>query len=172
MVIAWGNFGARPKPPKRGSYCSCRLDDRAVEDGGSERAASLVGCAADRGALLDRLVELLGLLVELVAPVTPRVVDRVEQPHEARHPGPVLGREVRTAEERAAVVVEEHGHRPAAAPGHRLDGLHVDGVDVGALLPVDLHVDEPVVHHRGHVGVLERLVGHHVAPVARRVPDR
>ena len=34
IVIAWGNFGARPKPPKRGSNCSCEVRDRAVEDGG------------------------------------------------------------------------------------------------------------------------------------------
>ena len=63
-------------------------------------------------------------------------------------------------------------HRPAALAGHRLGGLHVDVVDVGSLLAVDLHVDEHPVHHRGHVRVLERLVGHHVAPVAGRVADR
>ena len=82
------------------------------------------------------------------------------------------GREVGAAEERAAVGREEHGHRPAALAGHGLDGLHVDGVDVGPLLAVDLDVDEQLVHHRGGVLVLERLVGHDVAPVAGRVADR
>ena len=48
----------------------------------------------------------------------------------------------------SAVGREEHRHRPAAAAGHRLHGLHVDGVDVGPLLAVDLHVDEQLVHHR------------------------
>jgi hypothetical protein len=51
-----------------------------------------------------------------------------------------------------------------------LDGIHVDGVDVGALLPVDLDAHEPVVHGRRHLGVLEALVGHDVAPVQAEYP--
>jgi hypothetical protein len=76
------------------------------------------------------------------------------------------------AEERSPLGVEEHGHRPTAAAGHGLHGLHVDGVDVGPLLAVDLHVHEALVHDRRHRVVLERLVRHHVTPVARRVADR
>jgi hypothetical protein len=56
--------------------------------------------------------------------------------------------------------------------GQGLDGLHVDLVDVGTLLPVDLDVDEQLVHQRCDVGVLERLVRHHVAPVTGRVAHR
>ena len=37
---------------------------------------------------------------------------------------------------------QEDGHRPAALAGHRLHRLHVDRVDVGALLAVDLDADE------------------------------
>jgi hypothetical protein len=44
-------------------------------------------------------------------------------------------------------------------------------VEIGALLPVDLDVDEELVHGRRDGLVLERLVLHHVAPVARRVAD-
>ena len=80
-------------------------------------------------------------------------------------------REVRAAPERAPVVVEGDGHRPAAAPGQRLHGVHVDGVDVGSLLAVDLDAHERRVHRRRHVVVLERLVRHHVAPVTGRVAD-
>jgi len=54
----------------------------------------------------------------------------------------------------------------------RLHGLHVDLIDVRALLAVDLHVHEMLVHHRGDLGILERLVLHHVTPVARGVADR
>ena len=56
-------------------------------------------------------------------------------------------------------------------PDHRLDGVHVDRVEVGALLAVDLDADEVAVHLRGGVGVFERLMGHDVAPVAGRVAD-
>ena len=56
--------------------------------------------------------------------------------------------------------------------GHGLDGLHVERVDVRALLAVDLDADEVVVHERRGLRILERLALHHVAPVARRVADR
>ena len=76
-------------------------------------------------------------------------------------------------EERRAVRRQEHRQRPAArAPRQqRVRGL-VDLVEVRPLLAVDLDVDERVVHHRGDGRILERLVRHHVAPVARRVADR
>ena len=49
---------------------------------------------------------------------------------------------------------------------------HVDVVDVGPLLAVDLHVDEQARSSGGGFGVLERLVRHDVAPVAGGVADR
>ena len=50
-------------------------------------------------------------------------------------------------------------------------GQLVDAVEVGPLLAIDLHVHEPAVHQfRGGL-VLERLVRHHVAPVAGAVAD-
>src|SRR6267154_597913 len=49
---------------------------------------------------------------------------------------------------------------------------HVDLVDVGALLAIDFDVDEEFVHHLGGCFVLEALVRHYVAPVARRISDR
>ena len=67
---------------------------------------------------------------------------------------------------------EERVQRPAAGAGHRLHGVHVDRVDVRALLAVDLHADEVVVHDQRDVRVLEGLVLHDVAPVAGGVPDR
>jgi hypothetical protein len=55
--------------------------------------------------------------------------------------------------------------------GERLNRLHVNRVEVGAFLAVDLDVDEQLVHHRGGGLVLEGLVRHDVAPVARRITD-
>ena len=51
-------------------------------------------------------------------------------------------REVGAAEERPAVGVRNTVIGQPPLPGHRLDRLHVDRVDVGALLAVDLHVHE------------------------------
>ena len=79
---------------------------------------------------------------------------------------------VGAAEERPAVRGEETRHGPAALARQRDGGVHVDRVDVGPFLAVDLDVDESVVHHGGDGLVLERLVRHHVTPVAGRVPDR
>ena len=74
--------------------------------------------------------------------------------------------------ERLAVGGEERVQRPAALAGHRLAGFHQDRIDVRALLAVDLDADEAVVHQPRDFRVLERLVLHHVAPVAGRVADR
>ena len=94
----------------------------------------------------------------------------------SRNPGNAVAsllREIRAAEERRAVRRQEHRQRPAAgAPREqRMRGL-VDLVEVGALLAVDLDVDEVRVHRGGDLRILERLVRHHVAPVARRIADR
>ena len=91
---------------------------------------------------------------------------------ERRQPVPRLRREVGAAEERLARRRQEHRHRPAAVPGQRDDGVHVDRVEVGPLLAVDLDRDEVLVQHARGQLVLERLPLHHVAPVARGVADR
>ena len=82
-----------------------------------------------------------------------------------------LRRVVGAAEKRLSLRREEDGHRPAAVPRQRDDGVHVQRVDVGPLLAVDLDVHETLVHDRGRLVVLERLVLHDVAPVAGGVPD-
>ena len=120
----------------------------------------------DRRGRVDRLAEGADVLEQFVGLVPVRVVDGGQQRQELG-----LGK-VRAAVERLAVGRHEHGHRPAAAAGHRLHGVHVHGVDVGPLLAVDLDVDEQLVHPGGDLVVLEALVGHHVAPVAGRVADR
>ena len=159
-----GNFGAAPKPPWRASVwaTSCAAaasrfaaDDRPRrEHGRFERAAQL-----RRG---------LGHLVAAVAVHARRGVEHVVEAAQALA---IDGREVRAAEVRLAVGREEDGHRPAAVTADRHHRLHVDGVDVGPLLAVHLDVDEQLVHQRGDALVLERLVRHDVAPVARAVAD-
>ncbi len=110
--------------------------------------------------------------LDLLPARPPRLHHRLHHLPEARHPLPRLGREVGAAVERDPVRVEERGQRPPAVPSHPLHRLHVQRVDVGALLPVHLDRDEVLVHEGGRLRVLERLPLHHVAPVARGVADR
>ena len=95
----------------------------------------------------------------------PDIVDGV---HEAQK---VSFWKVCAAVERLAIWREKDGHRPATSTGERLHSIHVDGVDIGAFLAVDLHVDEQSVHLRGDIDVFKALVRHHVAPVAGAVTN-
>ncbi len=113
-----------------------------------------------------------GLLLDLVAPGAVGIGDGGEHAGQPRHAVAILGREVRAAEEGLEARGQEDGHRPSARAGHRLHGGHVDVVEVGPLLAIDLDRDEVLVHLRGDGGVLERLALHDVAPVARGVADR
>src|SRR5690606_36224632 len=56
-------------------------------------------------------------------------------------------------------------------PRQRLNGAHVDLVEIGALLAIDLDVHEVRVHVRRDRGILEALVLHHMAPMAGAVAD-
>ena len=165
---AGGNFGAPPKPPCSGS--KTRRSPRAA----SERIESVSGSLDGATSLEERTASTSrrAFSRDVLAPLAVGAGDRVQHLPEARQPVPRRRRVVRAAEERLALGREEDGHRPAAVPGQRDDRVHVDRVEVGALLAVDLDADELLVHLRGGLLVLERLVLHHVAPVARGVADR
>jgi len=108
---------------------------------------------------------------QLLAPVLPCLRDRHEELGEAGHVVARDGREVGAAVKGLALRGEKHGHRPSAAAGQRLHGLHVDRVDIGPFLAIDLDIDEQLVHERRDLGIFERFVRHDVAPVARGVAD-
>jgi len=95
------------------------------------------------------------LLTYLLALLLPRV-GHPEQDHApARHAVARLGRKVGAGVEGDLLGGDEGVERPAALSGHRLDGVHVDGVDVGALLAVDLDAHEVLVHQGRDLGILE-----------------
>ena len=152
--------------PPASSRSGCRLG--AV---GRRAARSRAGRVAIDRARGDGLGQLVGLLLDLVAAVVPDVGEGGEHGGERRGARAVVGREVGAAVEGPAVRGQEDAHRPAARTGDGLDRLHVDGVDVGSLLAVDLDAHEGGVEPVGDGRVLERLVGHDVAPVAGRVAD-
>src|SRR5215831_2050904 len=67
---------------------------------------------------------------------------------------------------------QKHRQGPAALLAKSVKRRHIDMIDVGTLLPVDLDVHEMLVHHRCGRYVLKTFMRHHVAPVAGGIPDR
>ena len=165
---AGGNLGARPKPPCSGSNCArsaetaftTSSDVSGSLDGARSLASRIAPTSASACSSSSRAPLLVGLR------------HGQKELREARHVEARLRREVRASVERPPVRREEDGHRPAAVAGHGDDRLHVEPVHVRALLPVDLHRDEALVHELRRLLVLEGLVLHDVAPVAGRVADR
>ena len=132
-------------------------------------------CLASEKSFLEdsvALEKLFDLLAEFVAVVLPGLTQPEQDPHKPRPAIAILRREVRSAEEGFSLRGHEHRQRPAASLAHDLDDLLIGVVDVGSLLAIDLDVDEPLVHQARDVRILERLVGHHMTPVAGGVPHR
>ena len=123
----------RPSSAVRGSAGS------ASSSRGSGRASPQRRCSVSE---LGRLVEL-----RRACRATPRRPS-TRMSRKLRQPVPRLRRQVGAAEERLALRRQEDGQRPAAAAGQRDDRVHVDRVDVGPLLAVDLDADEVLVHQR------------------------
>ncbi len=130
------------------------------------------GLLDGRQLIADRAGQHLGLLQHLAPTQRPRLAERGQDSREAGASHPVAGREVRPGEEGLEVVGQEDRVGPSARAGEELRRRHVDLVDVGALLPVELDRDEPVVHLPRDLGIGEALPLHDVAPVAGRIPHR
>src|SRR5579884_3714931 len=165
-ACGWGNLGAPPSPPCTQSTCASKAS-AARRGRVASRAAAAARLHAD-----DALEELLAGSRHVVRALAVRARDRLEDARETREAVAVGRGEVGPAVEGPSLGGEKDGERPAAVPGEELDGLHVHVVDVGALLAVDLHVHEELVHQARDGRVLEALPLHHVTPVAGRVADR
>ena len=163
-----GNFGALPNPPRRASNAAANsaVARSSTAGGGTSPAAAL---RPERAQPLD---DVRGGLGDLVALFPPDARDLLEDVGEPGLAPPAGRRKVGAAVERLQRRREPHAHRPAARPGRRLHEGHVDAVDVGPLLAIDLDRDEVLVQQLRELGVLEALVLHDVAPVTRRVADR
>ncbi len=123
-------------------------------------------------ARLEPVLQRVGVLPHLVLLVAIDPRHFIQYTDKCRTAVAFLAREIGAAPERLGVGGEEHGERPAALLAELVQRAHVDRVDIGALLAVDLDVDEQLVHHRRGGVVLEALMGHHVAPMAGGVADR
>jgi hypothetical protein len=120
----------------------------------------------------ERVDEVRAALSDLAAFVAVVLVDRDEDLAKRRHAVPALLRKIGPREDRNLLRRQEHRQRPAAGLSrHQLMARLIDLVEIRALLAVDFDVDVQIVHEPCCRIVLERLVGHDVAPMARRVPD-
>jgi len=80
-------------------------------------------------------------------------------------------RKIGAAIERPAFGGKEDIQWPAAAAGDGLHGIHIDMVQIGPFLPVDLDIDKMLVHEAGRIGIFETLPLHHMAPVTGCIAD-
>ena len=139
-----GNFGAPLMPPWSGSTA------RSMRRGEIRRAPASPGSRRDRRLELrrERGFERVGVLPHLVRLVAIDARDLLQHLREGR---PAVARapsgntcRPRTARRRRSRNMVSG--QPPCSPSS-CSARHVDGVDVGALLAVDLDVDEEVVHH-------------------------
>ncbi len=145
---------------------------RFVDDLGLGIRAGLAPLRASGGDVARHLLrQARSVRLDVLAPRRPQLRDASQQLDPAGLAPARAGREVGAAEERLELRGQEDVQRPAALAGHGLDGGHVDFIDVGALLAVELHADEVLIHHVGHFLAGEALALHHVAPMARGVAD-
>jgi hypothetical protein len=122
--------------------------------------------------LAQGLAELAAVLADLGRLLTIGGQKRGQHPAK-RWPTPAIVRRiVRPAEERLTRRQKEHRQRPAPAFIEQLQRLLIELIDIGMLLSIDLDADKVLVQLRRCLGILERLMGHDVAPVTGRVSDR
>ncbi len=124
--------------------------------------------------LLQRLHQVRATLPDLLALRAVVVLDRDEHLAKRRHAVAALLRKIRARENRQVLIGrQKHRERPAArAAGEEVMRGLIDLVEVGPLFAIDLDVHVKIVHEPRRVIVLERLVRHHVTPVACGVADR
>ncbi len=141
-------------------------------EGGAGRQTLGVGQRFGQADLAtDGLDQCVGLAQHLLAFGRPGRPEGFNHPAEGRHAVPLFGREVGAGVEGAAIGRAEHRHGPAAGSGEGLGGGHVERIEVGSFLAVDLDRNEPAGEVGGRLLVFETFVGHDVAPVAGGVPD-
>ena len=133
------------------------------------RQAARLACRMDP---LDGVNDARGVGQKRIALTAPLFMNQTQQRLEARTPIGVVFGEIGAGIDGPQVGSEEDAHRPAAVAARKQHrGRHVDLVEVGAFLAVDLDGDKIAVEGGGDFCVLERFVLHHVAPVAGRVAD-
>ena len=166
---------ARTRKLRRAAKPAARLVERLRElrDTFLQRiGVGHVSARRHRSQPSDLLGEIFSRQLHFGALLLPHADDLAKDLRKSRPAPPRVGREIRAAVKRLEIGRQPHAHRPAARPGRRLHERHVDAIDVGPLFAIHLDRDEIAIQDVGNRLAFERLVRHHVAPVARRVADR
>src|SRR5690606_38248910 len=77
--------------------------------------------------------------------------------------------EICAAIKRVAVRSSKYRHRPSTLPRGGLGGGHINGVNIRPFLPVNLDRYRERIDDLGNLGIFERFVSHHMAPMACRI---
>nr|POF17731.1 hypothetical protein CFP56_13143 [Quercus suber] len=172
-----GKLRRAPKPAKLAVEPLSVMLKRVVQDRQFQLVLPVARAPAQR-ALLRKLPQLaqdaLPVLAHLGLLLLPHLDDLEQDVLEGgAHlgAGAVGAGPVGAAEDGLEVGGDEDVEGPAAAAAGGLLEVHVLAVDVRALLAIELDGDEVLVEQLRDARVRERLGRHHVAPVARRVPD-
>ena len=142
----------------------------AVQEVGGKRRGVIAG--RRQREFLQARDQRAGVLSDRLLVVRPRVGHRLQDLGKSGAAEPGLGRKVGAAPIGLGIRCEKHCERPAALFAQHVQGVHINGVDVGTFFAVDFDVDEAVVHHRGDLGRFETFVRHDVAPVAGGIAHR
>ena len=139
-----GNFGASPKPPCRASNdCRNCATVRVERVGAGHVRGRRAAARAARSCAVSASADSRDLLA--LGPPHPR--DLLQDVDEPRPAPPRRRRKVGAAVERLQLRRQPDAHRPAARSGRRLHERHVDAIDVGPLLAIDLDRHEVLVQH-------------------------
>ena len=123
-------------------------------------------------ALVDGFGDSGGLFNEFIASGVPQLVNAFAEFGKAKMTATRGLWKIGSGKERSAVGEGENCHWPTTVTVHCLNGIHVDRVDIGSFLAIDLDVDEQPIHEFASGFVFERLMSHDVAPMAGRIADR
>src|SRR5260370_30122313 len=121
---------------KLGDGFDVRVDGAEVEIGAS---------AGEDFGLRDGVGEGVGGALEFGALVAVGIGDGEKNAAESGAAHLVFGREIGATEKRPSVGEQKTGERPAALAGNGADGGLIAGVNVGALVAIDLYGDEMFV---------------------------
>ena len=160
----WSAEAAMPWIKLSGDCGECPVSEYRF--GGRCRRLGNQGERPQRGGRLASCGE---QLLPVGGPGVDNLPENRPEPWPAR---PVFRREIGPASQGLTVWRQPDAERPAAASRRRLDKRHVDLIDVRSLVAVHLDADKVLIEKGSRFGVLERLSGHHVAPMAGRESTR